>query len=277
MEIIQFDDVLGTQAAPPKPRHLANLSFVAHKVVTPPMSIWMMSLEAQSAVLPWWGYNGTIDEDLQRLNDLWSVSSPQSFFDCLFLSQFKRLIGRNLYMIAPGYLRTEGWDKLSDQARSAYLHGQSCVYRLEGALKQKLSINWVPFAQPQVIIKDPSFAALWSMFVASRNDDVANSIGFFQLADIKRLPEVTNMLIHPNDNRSVDLSQVVDWFGLYSSPLNPDHGACAVIYSGLNAAVPPLSEFQVKFRALLTEVRQMLQANPTPRTAFRILSRFVAI
>ena len=180
-------------------------------------------------------------------------------------------------MIAPGYLRTEGWNSLSDLARTSFLQGQNCVYRLEGSFNGKLAINWVPFSQPQVIIKDPSFASLWPMFVASRNDDVANSLCFFQLSDVHRLPQVANLLIRPNENRSVDLLKEVDWYGLYSSPINPGHGACSVVYAGENCPLPPLAEFQVKFRALINEVRDQLQANPTPQTAYRILSRYVAL
>ncbi|MCG3205036.1 MAG: hypothetical protein KCHDKBKB_01753 [Elusimicrobia bacterium] len=258
-------------------KELSKLSFVTHHVTNPSLSIWMMSLTPKMSLFPWWTYKANLDEDIKRLSDLWSVTSDQGLFDCLFLSQFKRLAGSSLYMIAPGYLRTEGWDKLTDQARQSYLHGQSCVFRLEGAYNSKLSINWVPFAQPQVIIKDPSFSALWSMFVGSRNDDVANSIGFFQLSDIKKLPQVTNLLIRPNNNRSQDLATVVDWYALYSSPLNPDHASCAVVYSSMASQLTKFSEFQLKFDTLINSTRETLRAEAIPYTVFKILSRYIAI
>ncbi len=276
MEIIRLG-AEGTSAIEQRASELAKLNFSTHRVPDPALSIWMMSLAPGKTVSPWWAYNAAIDEDVERLNTLWSVSSAQSFFDCLFLSQFKKIAGPNLYMIAPGYLRAEGWEKLPEHARNAYLRGQGCVYRLEGSFDAKLSINWVPFAQPQSMIKDPAFSALWPLFVASRNDDVANSIGFFSLSDVRKLPQVTSLLIQANENRSVELSSVVDWFGMYSSPMTPDHGACAVVYSNDNAQMARFVDFQLKFDAVLTEAREALRSSPNPHTAFRILSRFIAI
>ena len=277
MEIIRLGDEEAPKSIEARISELAKMSFAIHRVPDPALSIWMMSLAPGAAVVPWWTYNAAIDEDLQRLNELWSVSSAQAFFDCLFLSQFKKMAGPNLYMIAPGYLRAEGWDKLPEPARNAYLRGQGCVYRLEGAYNSKLAISWVPFAQPQSMIKDPAFSALWPMFVASRNDDVANSIGFFCLSDVRKLPQVTSLLIQQNENRSADLASVVDWFGIYSSPLTPEHSACAVFYSKEEAQMTRFSEFQAKFDVMLNEARSALRASPTPNTAFRILSRHIAI
>lgn len=277
MEIIRLGDKQSKPLSPAVSQNLAELSFSTHHIQQPPLSIWMLSAAAERPLVPWWGYSGQIDDDVKRLNDLWSVSSAQSFFDCLFLSQFKRAMGPNLYAIVPGYLRTEGWNTLPDMSRNAYLRGQGCVYRLEGAFKSKLSINWVPFAQPQCVIKDPSFEALWPMFVASRNDDVANSIGFFSISDVRKLPQAVSLLIQPNENRSIDLSNVVDWFGVYSSPISPDHSSCAVVYAKEKSTLAQFSNFQSKFQTLMAETRSTLLSSPTPHTAFRILSRFVAI
>lgn len=271
---------LGESAANPTSagtQELAKVSYSVHQVPDPAMSIWLMSTTIGRSLVPWWSYDGAIDEDVKRLSDLWTVNSAQSFFDCLYLSQFKRSAGQNFYVIAPGYLRTEGWDKLPENSRTAYLRGQGCVYRLEGAFNSKLAINWVPFAQPQCIIKDPAFSALWPMFVASRNDDVATSIGFFSLSDVRRLPLVVSLLIQPNDDRSNELAKVVDWFGMYSSPISPDYAASAVVYSKNKTMVEQMADFQRRFDAQLAEARQMLSAQPQPTTAFRILSRFVAI
>lgn len=277
MEIIRLGDESAPKPIENQNVELAKLGFSTHRVPDPRLSIWMMSMTPGLAPLRWWNYSGAIDEDIERLNNLWSVTSAQSFFDCLFLSQFKKIAGPNLYVIAPGYLRADGWEKLPEQSRNAYLRGQGCVYRLEGAFNTKLEINWVPFSQPQSMIKDPSFSAMWPLFCASRNDDVANSMGFFALSDVRKLPQVTNLLIQKNENRSVNLSSVVDWFGLYSSPITPDHGACGVVYSQDDAQIAKFAEFQQKFAAILAEARQALTASPTPQTAFRVLSRFVAI
>jgi hypothetical protein len=276
MEIIRLGGDV-SRSLSPELNDFGKLSFATHHVPSVPMSIWLMSSSVGKQMIPWWDYNAQIDEDLKRLSDLWSVTSAQSFFDCLFLSQFKRIAGQNLYMIVPGYLRTDGWDKLPETSKAAYLRGQGCVYRLEGAYSSRLAINWVPFAQPQCIIKDPSFSSFWPMFVASRNDDVANSIGFFSLSDPRKLPLAVSLLIQPNDQRSNELSKVVDWFGMYSSPISPEYCSSAVVYSKDEAIIERMKEFQQKFELQLLETRNELREHPLPHTAFRILSRFVAI
>jgi hypothetical protein len=276
MEIVRLGENV-PQSITPNSTELAKFSFSTHHIQNPPLSIWMMSSSIGQPIFPWWNYGANIDVDIQRLHELWSVTSPQSFFDCLYLSQFKKMAGQNFYAIIPGYLRNDGWDKLSDSARSAYLRGQGCVYRLEGAFDSKLTINWVPFAQPQCIIKDPTFNSFWSMFTSARNDDVANSVGFFSLADAHKLPQVASLLIQPSENRSIQLTEVVDWFGLYSSPITPDFATCNVIYSKNKAFIEQLAGFQSQFEALLKNTRDALKGSPLPHTAFRILSRLVAI
>ncbi len=275
MEIVRLGGI--SESVATESTDFGKLSFATHNIPSIPMSIWLMNSSVGKQMVPWWTYSAAIDEDLKRLNDLWSVTSAQSFFDCLFLSQFRRLVGQNLYVIIPGYLRTDGWDKLPEPSRALYLRGQGCVYRLEGAFNSKLTINWVPFAQPQCIVKDPSFSALWPMFVASRNEDVATSLGFFSLSDPRKLPLAVSMLIQPNEQRSAELSKVVDWFGMYSSPVSDDFCSSSVIYSKDDAIIERMKDFQTKFDALLLEVRNELREQPQPHTAFRILSRFVAI
>src|SRR5262245_30068870 len=138
MEIIRLGNSESKIVNSAETQALADLSFAVHKVEDPALSIWMMTSTIGSPMVPWWAYDAKLDEDIKRLNDLWSVTSAQSFFDCLFLSQLKRAAGPNFYVILPGYLRSEGWSTLPENARNAFLRGQGCVYRLEGAFKNKL-------------------------------------------------------------------------------------------------------------------------------------------
>lgn len=253
------------------------LKFSWHHMAEPKLSIWSMTATPDLPIFPWWNYNFSIDEDVRRLKDLWNVTDAQSFFDCLFLSQFKKMMGSGVYVICPGYLRTQSWGELSDSARSAFLRGQGCVYRLDGSYNGKMDIRWVPFAQPQSLVKDPSLEALWSLFVGGRTDDVSNSIGFFGLTDARKLPQVLSLLVQPHDDRSMVLASLVDWYGVYSSPISPGYGASAVLYAQQKSGLDTCTAFQKRFVALLEEVRSTLIADPSPRIAFRFLSRLVAL
>lgn len=261
----------------PRAAELGRLSFSTHHIANPQMSIWMMSTPVGQALLPWWKYTAKADQDIEHLNNIWLVNSAQSFFDCLFLSQLRKTLGSDLYWIVSGNLRGEGWSHLPEDARASYLRSQGCVYRLEGEYNGRLNINWVPFGQPQALIKQPSFQSLWPMFVHGRTDDVANSISFFSLSDAKKLPQVVGQLIQQNENRSIDLTSMVDWFGCYTSPLTPEHSACAAIYAKERSAVERLQKFQEEFKALIDQARSQLEADLVPHTAYKILSRFIAI
>src|SRR5690242_3097411 len=96
MEIVRLGDSQSKQIAPANDQPLAQLSFALHAVPEPPLSIWMMTATPGMRVFPWWTYDGKIDDDVQRLNSLWNVTSAQSLFDCLFLSQLKKMMGQNL-------------------------------------------------------------------------------------------------------------------------------------------------------------------------------------
>jgi hypothetical protein len=260
------------------PAVVANpVNFTWHRLTDPKLSIWSMTSTPDQPLFPWWNYNFSIDEDVRRLKDLWNVTDAQSFFDCLFLSQFKKVMGGSLYVICPGYLRTQSWGELTDSARSAFLRGQGCVYRLDGSYNGKMDVRWVPFAQPQSLVKDPSLEALWSLFVGGRTEDVANSIGFFGLSDARKLPQILSLLIQPHEDRSMALASIADWYGVYSSPISPGYGTSAVLYAQQQAGLALCNTFQQRFVALVDEVRSALIASPTPRVAFRILSRLVAL
>lgn len=274
IEIIRIGQGQGTKV---QLKDLSPLSFSSHNVANPPMSIWLMSAAPNQPLFPWWSYGGQLDEAVTKLNQLWSVTSWQTFFDCLFLSQLRKTFASNLYVIFPGNIRTDGWGELSESARNAFLRGQECVYLLEGAFGSKLSINWVPFSQPQRIVKNPSFSDMWKLYQASRSEDVAMSISYFCLSNPSTLPDAIQLLIHPNENRSEEFSKNVDWFGLYSSPLTPDHASCGVAYSRHASLLGPITEFQKQFNDLVEQARFALAAAPTPDTVFRILSRLVAL
>jgi hypothetical protein len=256
---------------------LSPLSFSSHSVANPQMSIWLMSAAPGQPVFPWWTYSAKVEESSKKLNDLWGVTSAQSFFDCIFLSQLRKHFGSNLYVIFPGNIRVDGWDKLPESSKALFLKGQECVYHLEGAFGSKLSINWVPFSQPQRIVKNPSFGDMWKLFLASRSEDPVMSISYFTLTNPRTLPEAIQLLIHPSENRSEEFSKQVDWFGLYSSPLNSDHAACSVAYARFPNILGPVTEFQKQFTDLIEQTRFALNSSPTPETVFRILSRIVAL
>jgi hypothetical protein len=253
------------------------LHFAWHHITDPSLSIWSMTAAPDQHLFPWWNYNFSIDEDVRRLKDLWNVTDAQSFFDCLFFSQFRKIMGAGMYVIFPGYLRTQSWGDLTDSARATFLRGQGCVYRLDGSYNGKMDIRWVPFAQPQSLVKDPSLEALWSLFVGGRTEDVANSLGFFGLSDARKLPQVLSLLIQPDEDRSTALSAIVDWYGVYSSPVSQGYGTSAVLYAQQKSGLELCAAFQQRFLALVEEIRGALIANPSPRVAFRFLSRLVAI
>jgi hypothetical protein len=256
---------------------LTKVHFAWHHVPQPSLSIWNMTTTPDQPLFPWWNYNFSIDEDVRRLKDLWNVTDSQSFFDCLFLSQFKKVVGTGMYVLFPGYLRTQSWGDLNDAARSAFLRGQGCVYRLDGAYNGKMDIRWVPFAQPQSLVKDPAMEAMWSLFVNGRTEDVSNSIGFFGLNDARKLSQVLSLLTQPHEERSAALSEVADWYGLYTSPISPSYGTSAVVYAQEKSGLALCATFQQHFAVLVDEVRAALLVDPSPRVAFRILSRLVAV
>lgn len=277
IEIIHLGKEHGPTGSRIQLQDLATLSYSAHSVAKPSMSIWLMSASSNQAMFPWWNYGTEVDEAVSKLHQLWAVTSAQTLFDCLFLSQLKKYFHNNLYVIFPGNIRTDGWDELTDSSRNTFLKGQECVYQLEGAFSSRLTINWVPFSQPQRIVKDPSFSDLWRLYLASRADDVAMSLSFFSLANPATLPEAIQLLIHPNENRSEEFSKNVDWFGLFSSPLRPDYASCAVAYSRLAENLGPITAFQKQFNDLFDQTRDALSASPTPSTVFKLLSRYVAL
>jgi hypothetical protein len=255
----------------------APVKFAWHQVTDPALSIWNMTVAPDQPLFPWWNYAFSIDEDVKRLKDLWNITDAQSFFDCLFFSQFRKIMGSGIYMIFPGYLRTQSWGELSDSARSAFLRGQGCVYRLDGSYNGKMDVRWVPFAQPQSLVKDPSLEALWSLFVNGRTEDVSNSIGFFALNDARKLPRVISLLVQPNEQRSTELASIVDWYGVYSSPVSPGFGTSAVVYGQKKSSLALCATFEERFAGLVDAIRTALAADASPRVAFRFLSRLVAL
>lgn len=256
---------------------LSPLAFSSHSVATPQMSIWLMSLSSGQPLFPWWTYSSNLDESIKKLCDMWGVTNPQSLFDCLFLSQLRKQFGSNLYVIFPGNIRIDGWDKLGESSRNLFLKGQECTYHLEGSFSTKLSINWVPFSQPQRIVKNPPFGDMWKLFLASRSDDPVMSMSFFVLSNPSTLPEAIQLLIHPSENRSEEFSKHVDWFGMYSSPITPEYAACSVAYARYPNILGPVTEFQKHFNDLIEQTRFALSSAPTPDTVSKILSRLVAL
>lgn len=277
IEIIRLGDKREQIDGPGSLPNLAELTFQTHEVSAPPMAIWMMSAGIGRPILPWWNYDARIDDEVNKLSQDWGITSAQGLFDCLYLSQLKKTAGPNFYVIFPGNLKIEGWDKVKETDQMVYSRGQACVYHLEGSFNGQLSINWVPFFQPQSIIRDPSFGTLWRLFVAARTDDVTNSISFFSLADTKQLPKAVQLLINKNDERSETLSHYVDWFGMYSSPIDDRYASCGITYGARAAALARFSDFERQFKAAVDQARQQLAAHAHPQTALKILTRQIAL
>jgi len=248
-----------------------------YSVRNPDMLIWLMVAFKDRPLAPWWGYDQSIDSDIEALNQTWSISSAQSLFDCLFLSQIKKFSGPNFYAIFPGNIKTDGWTRLRESDKATFLKGQGCIYHLQGDFDAKLNINWVPFWQPQSLVKDPSFANFWRLFLAAQSDDNSNCISFFSLSSPARLPEAINLLIGEEESRSEKLCQVVDWFGFYSSPLQSKYSPCSAIYTKHSSVVSELKSLQHAFTAAFAQAKQDLVSAPVPSTVMKFLSRQIAL
>lgn len=258
-------------------KDLAQLTCRDYAVQNPRMFIWLMVALKDRQLFPWWGYDQSMEQEIQTLNELWSISNPQSLFDCLLLSQLKRFAGSNFFAIFPGNIKTEGWGKLREADRSLFLRGQGCVYHMQGSFDSKLTINWVPFWQPQSLVRDPSFASLWRLFMASKSEDPTASISFFSLSDPTKLAEAVSLLIDPEDDRSEKLAKIVDWFGLYTSPLMDPYSPACVMYTNKQQYISKFTELQKNMTGLYEEAKSQLIAKPQPNTALRLLSRHIAL
>ncbi|MFN0117956.1 MAG: hypothetical protein ACKVQC_06670 [Elusimicrobiota bacterium] len=278
IDVIKLNEDAGELAKDIDFKKLVNPQYHIYDVHDPKMSIWSMTVEARQALFPWWSYKTDIDGDIKRLSDYWNITHSQSLFDAIFLSMLKKIGGSNLFVIFPGSLKDLAWRNLKESDRQTFLKGQGCVYYLEGSYSGKLSINWVPFWQPQSIVKDPTFGSLWRLFVANRSEDDTNGISFFSLPDMKKLPEVVNLLIKEDSQRSQHLTELVDWFGMYTSPISNDkYGTCAVTYTSNPASLLIFKELQQEFSQILKNIQTLLLKDPTPETVIRFVSRQLAV
>ena len=74
-----------------------------------------------------------------------------------------------------------------------------------------------------------------------------------------------------------ELSRLVNMFGVFSSPRDERHGACALAYAADSAALAPLKNAERVFTGAVEQVRSMLLADTTPSCAIKILSRLVTL
>src|SRR5438105_3271700 len=65
------------------------------------LKIWLNVGYKDRPLFPWWRYNHSFEQEIRTLNELWSVSTPQSLYDCLFLSTLKHFAGSNFFAIIP--------------------------------------------------------------------------------------------------------------------------------------------------------------------------------
>src|SRR6266487_1484857 len=107
IEIIRLGESQEKTQAGIQSQELVQLSFRDYAVSAPSMFIWLMLGFRDRPLFPWWQYDQSIDQDIQSLNDLWSISTPQGLFDCLFLSCLKKFAGSNFFAILPGNIKSE--------------------------------------------------------------------------------------------------------------------------------------------------------------------------
>lgn len=276
-DVIRLNNGTPGLASPLKRQDLARLQFSHHDAPPPAMSIWMMSMAAREPVFPWWSYGSSVDDDINKLSMLAGITSAQGLFEFLFLLQLRKAFANGLYVIVPGNVRTDGWRHLPERAQAAFQRGQNCVYRLDAVLGKKMAVNWVPFYQPQCLVKDPSADVMSRFFNAAKSEDPTTSLSFFSLSDPRRMPEVVNLLIQKDDTRSEKLSGLVDVFGVFSSPRDDRNGTCALAYAANSAALEPLKAFERGFNGAVEQVRTLLLADPTPAAVLKIISRLVAL
>jgi hypothetical protein len=241
------------------------------------LKIWLTVGYKDRPLFPWWQYDHKLDQDIQSLNELWSISTPQTLFDCLFLSTLKRFAGSHFFAIIPGNVKSDGWGKLRESDRTTFLRGQGCVYHLQGEFTNKLSLNWVPFYQPQSLVRDPAFTNMWRLFLASQGEEANRCISFFSLSDPSKLAKVISLLIEPDDARSERLAELVDWFGLYTSPVDDASSPACVLYTKGQEHVTRFADLQKNFTGLFEEGKKQLLQAPVPSTVTRLLSRHIAL
>jgi hypothetical protein len=186
-------------------------------------------------------------------------------------------MGSNLFTIFPGSLKSESWNQVGEVDRRVFLGGQGCIYHLQGGFTEKLDVKWVPFWQPQSVVKDPPVSSLWNLFRNLGADDENRCISFFQLEDYSKLPAVLNLLINTESRRSEKLSELVDWFGFYSSPLTASRRAGCMLYTRRDDKIQKFHDFEKVFSQHYQNIHQILYENPTPRAALKILSSHIPL
>jgi hypothetical protein len=277
IDIIRLNEGTTEREGALRAQDLAQLTCREYAIQNPEMYIWLMVAMRDRALFPWWQYDFRMEKEIQSLNELWSISTQQSLFDCLFLSMLKRFAGPNFFVLFPGNVKSDGWTKLRESDRSVFQRGQGCVYHLQGSFDSKLSINWVPFWQPQSMVRDPNFANLWRLFMASKSEDATASISFFSLSDPKKMAQVATLLIDQEEQRSEKLAQLVDWFGVYTSPQTEAYSPACVFYTGQKEQISRFTELQKTFTGLFEEAKKQLIAKPEPSTVLRLLSRHIPL
>ncbi|MCB4756059.1 MAG: hypothetical protein LHV69_03350 [Elusimicrobia bacterium] len=256
---------------------LGSPAFQMFRLPNQPMVIWMMTNPLNKTPFPWWPYEVTIDDDLRDLNQTWRVTNPQNLFDILFLTHLQKQMMGNMFVIFPGNLKTVGWTSLREVDQDTYKRGQGCVYHLNSAYDGKMSVNWVPFWAPQSIVRNPPFGSLWRLFANSVGDEETRCLTFLGLSNPQFLPEIVNLLIEKDDERSEKLSVLVDWFGVYSSPFSPRNASSFIVYTRNQDVLKKLGKFQEEFLALSRQIQTELLIDPHPRSVLRILTRLVAL
>jgi hypothetical protein len=278
IDIIKIGDRITTDGGQSlKSDDLVQLTCRDYTLGDPGIKIWLMVGYKDRPIFPWWQYDHKLDADIQALSDLWSVSTPQGLFDCLFLSTLKRFGGNNFFAIIPGNVKSDGWGKLKESDRNTFLRGQGCVYHLQGEFTTKLALNWVPFYQPQSLVRNPSFSNMWRLYAASQGEDINRCISFFSLSDPSKLAKVISLLIEPDDTRSERLTELVDWFGLYTAPVDDHASPACVLYTQHKEQIARFSELQKTFTGLFEEGKHQLLQSAVPSTVIRFLSRHIAL
>lgn len=276
IEIVRLGEHNPTSTSPFE-ASLANVSYQEFFVPHPQMNVWMAYVDNNRPLFPWWGYNSHVDEDMTILKQMWDVLGPQSLFDCLFLSSLQKNAGGNFYIIFPGIIKSQNWANVKPGDRSLYLSGQACMYHLTGLFEKKLTIQWVPFWQPQSLVKDPYFISMWRLFRQISVDEASRCLTFFKLSDPSKLPKILTLLNDAEEKRSEKLSELVDWFGMYSSPLQDAYRTGCIVYGREKASLQSMINVRNHFDHVLREAQRALSKQTEPRAVLRFLSGHIAL
>jgi len=266
---------LGSEVSNIQERTLRDLARIKHfdfAAQDPAMRVWILMTEPFKTIFPWWSYTPELDDDIKALNDIWQVSDPSCLFDILFLSSLKKSIGGDCFLILSGAIRNENWGDVSAAGRYAFSSGEECSYQLHGSFSERLSINWTPLWQPHRVVKAPPLPVLWRLFRQSAGADSPRVLSFFYMPELKNYEPVLELLRNPDPKRSEKLTQLVKWFGLFSSSSMSGSRPGCVVYSNESEDLEEFEKLRAEFVPMVQKAQALLAEDTRPRVVLKFLT-----